>query len=214
MMRQNLLEPVAPQLILPGVDGKNFRGGKHKWMDSSSTYLLQERAVCVWLHPHQHRRDQTVRTSIPGRNSSIPSSARSHPMTCAAPAQAGDRRRAGSTGDLASTTLKAFCRSAAQVLRTTVGWSKALCVAPPIAFGTIQNEVERYKAAGFANIATVLPDDAPGYLTGGYSVLKQPSRLTSSECSDGVHQLQVHEPARTGRSMNPVMMIETSWRLD
>ena len=45
----------------------------------------------------------------------------------------------------------------------------------PIAFGAIQNEVERYKAAGFADsLAVVLPDDVPGYLTGGYSAMKQP----------------------------------------
>src|SRR5262249_51262301 len=41
MMKEGLLEPIAPQLLLPGVGAKNFRGGTLKWMDNSSQYLLQ-----------------------------------------------------------------------------------------------------------------------------------------------------------------------------
>src|SRR5207237_9009123 len=41
MMRDGLLQPVAPQLLLPGVGPNNFRRAKLKWMDSSSRYLLQ-----------------------------------------------------------------------------------------------------------------------------------------------------------------------------
>src|SRR5215472_12993603 len=40
MMRDGLLQPIAPQLLLPGVGPMNFRRGKLKWMDTTSQYLL------------------------------------------------------------------------------------------------------------------------------------------------------------------------------
>ena len=49
-LRDGLLEPIAPQLLLPGVAPANFRGGTLKWMDTSSQYLLQgAEYVFGWL---------------------------------------------------------------------------------------------------------------------------------------------------------------------
>ena len=43
----------------------------------------------------------------------------------------------------------------------------------PIAFASLQFFVEKFRREGIKNLAVVLPDDAPGYVTGGFSVLKQ-----------------------------------------
>ena len=81
----------------------------------------------------------------------------------------------------------------------------------PIAFGAIQNEVERFKKAGFNNLAIVLPDDAPGYLTGGYSVLKQAKGVPHPNAATVFINWYVSRP---GQEVYESVMLETSVRTD
>jgi len=81
----------------------------------------------------------------------------------------------------------------------------------PIVFGAIQTEVERYRKAGFSNLAVVLPDDAPGYLTGGFSVLKQAKGVPHPNAATVFINWYMSRP---GQEVYESVMLETSCRAD
>jgi iron(III) transport system substrate-binding protein len=81
----------------------------------------------------------------------------------------------------------------------------------PIVFGAIQTEVERFRKAGFSNLAVVLPDDAPGYLTGGYSVLKQAKGVPHPNAATVFINWYMSRP---GQEVYESVMLETSCRAD
>ena len=212
MMRQNLLEPVAPQLILPGVNAKNFRGGKHKWMDSSQTYLLQgaQYVFGFMLINKDIIKPEEVNTWQKLLDPKFRGRIASYDLRGPGPGQGSASwiyRRFGID------YIKSFFVDQ-QVKFTTDNRGLVEGVVrgtTPIAFGSIQNEVERYKAAGFNNLAVILPDDAPGYLTGGYSVLKMPKGVPHPNAATVFINWYMSKP---GQEVYESVMIETSRRLD
>jgi len=212
MMRDGLLEPVAPQLLLPGVAPKNFRRGKLKWMDSSGQYLLQgAEYVFGWLVVNKDRIDlNTVKTWKDLLDPKFRGRIASYDLRTPGPGQ-------GSSAWIYNTFgidyIKAFFLDQ-QVKFTTDNRQLVEMVARgtmPIAFGAIQNEVERFKKAGFSSLAVVLPTDAPGYLTGGFSVLKQAKGVPHPNAATVFINWYMSRP---GQEVYESVMLETSVRAD
>jgi len=80
----------------------------------------------------------------------------------------------------------------------------------PILIGGIQSEVERFKSS-FNNVAVVLPDDAPGYLSAGYSVLKQAKGAPHPNAATIFINWYMSKP---GQEVYESTMLETSRRID
>ena len=81
----------------------------------------------------------------------------------------------------------------------------------PIAFGAIQFMVERFRRQGIKNMAIILPEDGPGYLTGGFSVLKQPKNVPRPNAAKVFNNWYASRP---GQEAYESVMLETSRRKD
>ena len=212
MMRDGLLQPIAPQLLLPGVDPMNFRRGKLKWMDTTSQYLLQgAEYVFGWLVVNKNRVDPSKINSWqalldPRYRGKISS----YDVRTPGPGQGSSAWIYNLFG---IDYIKAFFLDQ-EVKFTTDNRQLVEMVARgtmPIAFGAIQNELERFKQAGFRNLTVVLPDDAPGYLTGGFSVLKQAKGVPHPNAATVFINWYMSRP---GQEVYESVMLETSCRAD
>lgn len=212
MKHDGLLEPVAPQLLLPGVSPQNFREDRYKWMDNESMYLLQgSEYVFGWLLVNT---DMIKPTDLKAWKALLDPKYRgkisSYDLRGPGPGQ-GSAAWLYRIFDI--DFIKAFFVD--QQVKFTID-NRGLVEGvvrgiTPIAFGTIQNEVERFKSAGFTNIAVVFPDDAPGYLTGGYSVLKQPKGAPHPNAATVFINWYMSRP---GQEIYQTVMLETSRRKD
>jgi ABC-type Fe3+ transport system substrate-binding protein len=207
-----LLAPVAPQLLLPGVAPSHFRGGRLKWMDSSERYNLQgSEYVFGWLICNKDIVDPAALSSW--KNLIDPKyrgKIASYDLIGPGPGQ-------GSATWIYTTFgidyIKAvFIDQQVKFSVDNRGLVEGVVRGTtPIVFGAIQSEVERFKKAGFTNLAVVLPDDAPGYLTGGYSVLKQAVGVPHPNAATIFINWYVSRP---GQEVYESVMLETSRRTD
>jgi ABC-type Fe3+ transport system substrate-binding protein len=212
MMHDGLLEPIAPQLLLPGVAPKNFREGRHKWMDNSAQYLLQgAEYVFGWLLVNKDRVDPgAIKTWRDLLDPKYRGRIASYDLRSPGPGQ-------GSAAWIYNTFGIDYIKSLfldQQVKFSTDNRQLVEMVArgtTPIVFGAIQIEVERFRKAGFSNLATVLPGDAPGYLTGGYSVLKQAKGVPHPNAATVFINWYMSRP---GQEVYESVMLETSRRTD
>jgi iron(III) transport system substrate-binding protein len=212
MMHNGLLNPVAPQLMLPGVAPKNFRGGELGWMDDAHKYnLIGAEYVFGWL---------IVNTDVVD-----PAEIKSW-KTLLDPKFRGkiaafDPRSPGPGQGATAWIYRAFGIDfikdlfLGQKVTYTVdnrGLVEGVVRGTyPIAFGAIQIEVERFKKAGFKNLAVVLPQDGPGYLTSGFSVLKQAVGVPHPNAATVFINWYVSRP---GQEVYESVMMETSRRID
>lgn len=212
MMRDGLLEPVKPQLMLPGVGPQNFRRGAIKWMDSSEQYLLQgAEYVFGWMLVNKDKVDPArIRTWHDLLDPQYRGRIASSDVRTPGPGQ-------GSSAWIYNTFgidyIKAFFLDQ-RVKFTSDNRALVEMVArgvAPIAFGAIQTEVERFRKAGFANLAVVLPQDVPGYLTGGFSVLKQAKGAPHPNAATVFINWYMSRP---GQEVYESVMLETSTRAD
>jgi ABC-type Fe3+ transport system substrate-binding protein len=81
----------------------------------------------------------------------------------------------------------------------------------PIAFASIQFHVESFKKAGIANLAVILPEDQPGYLTSGFSVLKQGKYAPHPNASTVFINWYMSHP---GQELYQSVMLEAARRTD
>jgi ABC-type Fe3+ transport system substrate-binding protein len=212
MMRDGLLESIAPQLLLPGVSPSNFRGGTLKWMDNSRKYLLQgAEYVFGWLLVNKDIVDPgQIRTWQDLLDPKFRGKIASYDLRSPGPGQ-------GSASWIYNTFGIGYIKALfldQQVKFSTDNRQLVEIVArgtTPIVFGAIQIEVERFKKAGFSNLAVVLPDDAPGYLTGGYSVLKQAKGVPHPNAATVFINWYMSQP---GQEVYESVMLETSMRTD
>ena len=212
MMRDGLLEPVAPQLLLPGVEPKNFRRGRLKWMDTTNRYLLQgAEYVFGWLVVNKDRVDPAqIKTWKDLLDPKYRGRIGSYDLRTPGPGQGSS---AWIYNRFGIDFIKAlfldqqvkFTTDNRQLVENVVRGTV------PIAFGAIQNEVERFRRAGFSNLAIVLPSDAPGYLTGGFSVLKQAKGVPHPNAAKVFINWYM---SRSGQEVYESVMLETSSRAD
>lgn len=81
-----------------------------------------------------------------------------------------------------------------------------------IALGGIQVSLEKFRDEGFRDaIKPILPQEAPGYVTGGYSVLKMPQGLPHPNAATVFLNWFLSKPGAVAYSQ---AMLETSRRLD
>jgi ABC-type Fe3+ transport system substrate-binding protein len=212
MMKDGLLEPIKPQLVLPGVSPKNFREGRLKWMDNSSKYLLQgAEYVFGWLLVNKDIVDpKEIRTWRDLLDPKYRGRIASYDLRSPGPGQ-------GSAAWIYNTFGMGYIKALfldQQVKFSTDNRQLVEMVArgtTPIVFGAIQTEVERFRRAGFANLAVVLPEDAPGYLTGGFSVLKQAKGVPHPKAATVFINWYMSRP---GQEVYESVMLETSRRTD
>jgi ABC-type Fe3+ transport system substrate-binding protein len=212
MMRDGLLEPIAPQLLLPGVDPKNFRRGKLKWMDSSSRYLLQgAEYVFGWLLVNKDKVDpNAIATWRDLLDPKYRGKIASYDLRTPGPGQ-------GSSSWIYVTFGIDYIKSLFLNQRVRFSTDNRQLVemvargTTPIVFGAIQTEVERFRKAGFSNLAVVLPSDEPGYLTGGFSVLKQARGVPHPNAATVFINWYMSRP---GQEVYESVMLETSCRAD
>jgi len=212
MMTDGLLEPVLPQLILPGVAPKNFRDGKLKWMDNSQLYLLQgAEYVFGWLLVN---RDVVDPASIKSWKDLLDPKYKgkiaSDDLRMPGPGQ-------GSSAWIYNEFGIDYIKSLFIDQNAMFTNDNRLLVENvvrgiyPIAFGAIQTIVERFRREGFTNLAVVGPADAPGYLTGGFSVLKQAKGVPHPNAAQVFINWYMSRP---GQEVYESVMLETSRRTD
>jgi len=212
MMRDGLLNPVAPQLILPGVQASAYRDSKIKFMDSSGKFLLQgSEYVFGWL---------IVNTDIV-KPEEVNSWKKLLDPKWRGKIGSYDLRGPGPGQGSASWIYRVF--GIDYIKDLFVGQQPKFTIdnrglvegvvrgTTPIAFGAIQTEVERFRQQGFKNLAVVLPDDAPGYLTGGYSVLKQAVGVPHPNAAKVFINWYMSQPCQ---EVYEQVMMETSRRKD
>jgi len=212
MMQDGLLEPVAPQLFLPGVSPQNFREGRLKWMDNSSRYLLQgAEYVFGWLLVNKDKIDPgAIRSWRDLVDPKYRGKIASYDLRSPGPGQGSSAWIYNLFGidyikDLFLDQQVKFSTDNRQLVEVVARGTT------PIVFGAIQTEVERFRKAGFSNLATVLPGDAPGYLTGGYSVLKQAKGVPHPNAATVFINWYMSRP---GQEVYESVMLETSRRND
>jgi ABC-type Fe3+ transport system substrate-binding protein len=98
-----------------------------------------------------------------------------------------------------------FTANTRQVVEEVVRGTK------PIAFASIQYDIEGFRKAGIKHLAVVLPEDVPGYVTGGFSVLKQAKGVPHPNAAKVFINWYVSKP---GQEVYQAVMLETSRRTD
>ena len=212
LIPEGLMNPLKPQLLLPGVSGKNFRGGKLKWMDDDGQYFLQGAEwVFGWLLVNKDIIDPSeIKSWKDILDPKYRGKIISHDPRSPGPGQ-------GATSWLYNTFgldfVKSFhlgqkvqfTRDNRQVVESVIRGTK------PIAFGSLQSFIERFRKKGISNLAVVLPADAPGYVTGGFSVIKQAKGVPHPNAATVFINWYMSRP---GQEVYQSVMLATSLRID
>lgn len=210
---KSLLEPLAPQLILPTVtDTSKWRGGELPWSDPDETYMLRTSAyVFGWVVVNRDILDpariqvwddllaEDLRGQIVSGDITTPSpgqGAAQHLYNVKGP-EFVEELFLGQEVELIADNTQVV----EQVARGTY----------PIALGAIQTVVERFRSQGFDELEVVLPEDHPGYLTGGFSVIVQAQNAPNPNAAQ-VFLNWFASPA--GQRVYEEVMLETSARTD
>jgi ABC-type Fe3+ transport system substrate-binding protein len=173
LLPEGLLEPVKPQMILPSVqDGDQWRGGAKKWYDGDGEYLFQGAGyVFGWIVVNA---DEVEPDSIKVWDDLLKPEFKgqiiAYDPTTNGPGQGatgfmGSQRGAEYLEDLYIGQDVEFVQDNDQLIESVARGTN------PIGLFAIQSSVERYKKD--FNLEVVLPEDDPGYITSGFSVLKQ-----------------------------------------
>ncbi len=212
MMHEGFLAKIAPQIMLPTDAPGNFRGGAIKWMDDSKLYNLQgSEYVFGWLVVNKNTVDPAeLNTWKKLLDPKWKGKIASYDLRSPGPGQGS---AAWIHQVLGIDYIKALFID--QDVKFTVD-NRGLVEGvvrgtAPIAFGAIQSEVERFRAAGIGDLAIVLPDDQPGYLTGGFSVLKEPVGAPHPNAATVFINWYISNP---GQTVYESTMLETSRRSD
>jgi ABC-type Fe3+ transport system substrate-binding protein len=207
-----ILEPIAPKLILPGVtDGMNWRQGGVDWYDPDKQYMLKgSQYVFGWVIVNADEVDPSSITTWddllkPEYTGRIAAG----DITGPSPGQGAAHAIYNYKGmdfveDLYIGQEVTFTTDNAQL----VEWAARGTY--PIIIGSIQSQVERFKAEGFP-LEAVLPEDGPGYLTSGFSVLMSPKNAPHPNAAQVFMNWYASAP---GATTYQTVMLETSQRLD
>ncbi len=203
---------MRPQLVLPGVGPENYRDGKLKFMDDDGQYLLQGAEwVFGWLLVNKDVVDpgkikmwkDVLKPEFRGKMIS-------HDPRSPGPGQGATNWLYNAHGiefvkQFFLGQQAKFTTSNRQMVEEVVRGTR------PIAFAAIQFFVEKFRREGIENLAVVLPEDAPGYVTGGFSVLKQARNVPHPNAAQVFINWYVSRP---GQEVYERTMLATSRRKD
>jgi ABC-type Fe3+ transport system substrate-binding protein len=207
-----LLQPIKPQLILPGVkEGSQWRGGRTKWYDNDGQFLL---VMSEWVYGWPLVNAEKVEpSSIRNWNDLLKPEFKgkiiAYDPTTNGPGQ-------GATGFLSRALGLDYLRKLfvdQDVTFVTDNQQLIEAVArgtKPIGLFAIQSFIEQFKKEGF-DLQVVLPSDHPGYLTSGFSVLKEPKGVPHPNAAQVFINWYASQPGQTVYSST---MLEASRRLD
>jgi ABC-type Fe3+ transport system substrate-binding protein len=209
---RNILEPVAPKLILPSVtDGSQWRNGAISWYDPDGEYMFKgSEYVFGWIIVNADIVDPaSIRTWDDLLKPEFTGKIASGDITAPSPGQGAAHGIYNYKGmDFVSSLYVGqdvtFTADNAQL----VEWAARGTY--PIILGSIQSQVERFKAEGF-NLVAVLPEDGPGYLTSGFSVFMSPKGAPHPAAAQVFMNWYGSHP---GATTYETVMLETSARLD
>ncbi len=212
MLHDGLLNPIKPQLLLPGVlDSRNWRDGSMKWMDKGGAYLLKGSAYV---------------SGFPVVNADIvkPDAITSwkdllkpeYKGKIASYDPRGSGPGQGCAAYLADTFGIEFVK--ALYLGQKVTYTKdgrqlaewAARGAYPIILGSVQTGIRPFVAQGI-RLQPISPKDGPGYLTSGFSVLKQAKGVPHPHAATVFINWYASKPGQEAYSR---AMIEASTRAD
>ena len=207
-----ILEPIAPKLVLPGVtDGAQWRNGSINWYDPDGQYMFMgSQYVFGWIQVNADEVDAaSIRTWDDLLKPEFKGKIASGDITAPSPGQGAAHGVFNYKGmdfveDLYLGQDVTFTTDNAQL----VEWAARGTY--PIILGSIQSQVERFKAEGF-NLVAVLPEDGPGYLTSGFSVLMTPTGAPHPNAAQVFMNWYASQP---GATTYETVMLETSARND
>lgn len=209
----SLLEPLAPQLILPSVtDQSNWRGGQLPWSDPDQTYMLRTSAyVFGWVVVNSDLIDPAeIRVWDDLLSEDLRGRIVSGDITTPSPGQ-------GATHHLYNTKGREFVEELflGQEVDLVADNNQVVELVArgtyPVALGAIQTVVERFRSEGLDQLEIVLPEDHPGYLTGGFSVIVQAQDAPHPSAAQ-VFLNWFASPA--GQQVYESVMLESSARTD
>ena len=211
---EGLLASVKDQLILPGVqDGEQWRGGERGWYDNAGEFfflgsgwvfgyvtvnadLVDPASITVW--------EDLLRPEFTGQIIAYDPSA-------IGPGQGAASSMVGS-GALSIEFMEElligqeveFVQDNTQVVEALARETHS------VALFALQSQIERFKAEGF-NLEVVNPEDFPGYISSGFSVIK----LAEGRPHPNAAQVFVNWYASVpGAQVYQDVLLETSNRLD
>lgn len=172
---KGLLEPIAPQLILPSTeDGPAWRGGEKSWFDPDKKFIMQG-AVYVFgfltvnadvVDPSEIRTwDDLLDPKYRGKIAAY------DPTVSPSPGQGVAVGMAKAEGyDLVKKvfvdTKPTFYRDPQQLAQAVARGTK------PIGIALTQSSVEQFRAEGI-NLEVIQPEPFPGYTTVGFGAINQ-----------------------------------------
>lgn len=209
---KGLLKPVAPQLLLPTVrDKKYWIDGKIHWMDNAGEYFFRgSRYVVGW--PLINTRMVKLESITSWQDLLKPE--------YKGKIAAYDPRAGGPGQGAASYIIDRFGTEFLQALyqgqnarytqdnQQLVEWAARGTV--PIVIGSIQQVVEKFRKEGLPLAAVNMPD-GPGYISSGFSVLKQ---LKNGPNPNAATVFINWYAAKPGQEAYSRTMLEASTRVD
>jgi ABC-type Fe3+ transport system substrate-binding protein len=210
---KSLLEPLAPQLVLPSVtDESSWRGGSLPWSDPEETYMLRTSAyVFGWVVVNRDVIDPArIRVWDDLLADDLRGKIVSGDIAAPSPGQGAAQHLYNVKGmDFVEELY--LGQEVELIVDNTQVVEQVVRGTYPIALGAIQTVVERFRSQGIDNLEIVLPEDHPGYLTGGFSVIVQ-ARGAPHPNAAQVFLNWYASPA--GQAVYEQVMLETSARTD
>lgn len=210
---RSLLEPLAPQLILPSVtDTSRWRRGELPWSDPDQTYMLRAAEyVFGFILVNSDLLDPaTIESWDDLLDPSLRGRIASGDITAPSPGQGATHHLYNRKGmDFVEELF--LGQEVELILDNTQVVEVVARGAYPIALGSLQTVVERFRGEGFDQLEVVLPADHPGYLTGGFSVIVQAQNAPHPSAAQ-VFLNWYASPA--GQTVYESVMLETSGRTD
>jgi ABC-type Fe3+ transport system substrate-binding protein len=175
LIKEGLLVPIKPQLILPSVaDPKNWTGGKLLWMDNDQTYMFQ---TTNWVHGWALINNKIVDPKTftswkdllkPEFKGKIAADDPQNP----GPGQAAAAYLGATFGidfvkQLYVGQQVVYTRDARQLVEWVARGTHA------VGLGCIVSAMEPFRRQGMTQLEVPYLADGPGALTGGFSVVKQ-----------------------------------------
>ncbi|MDX1747986.1 MAG: extracellular solute-binding protein, partial [Halobacteriales archaeon] len=212
LLPDGLLQSVKDQMILPSVqDGPWWRDGHRHWYDSAGEFLFQGAGwVFGWVTVNADVIDPSdIRVWDDLLKPEFANQIIAYDPTTNGPGQGatgfmGARRGPEYLEQLYIGQNVEFVRDNGALMEAVARGTK------PIGLYGLQSFVERFKAEGF-NLEVVLPEDDPGYITSGFSVLKQAVDVPHPNAAQVFINWYATQPAQQVYSE---VLLATSNRLD